>query len=197
MTRRHRPPRPPDPPAPVVFSDDQAAVVAPPGPVRDDAGPTPAGMVDVPAGERVETRTALVSVTCAWCGTVVPYTGTGRRPKWCGRSCRQRAYEARTADRRTTAATIPQRDPVREVVRETEVRTRVVVRCAAPPPPAPLVPRTARQWTDLLALLGTQLRDDRSPLHKEHWRHRRLQAALLDACTALDSAHPGGLPTPR
>ncbi len=37
------------------------------------------------------------SATCAWCGREVVTEGPGRTRKYCRRSCRQRAYEARTA----------------------------------------------------------------------------------------------------
>ena len=32
---------------------------------------------------------------CSWCGKPVAYKGRGRKPKYCSRSCRQRAYEYR------------------------------------------------------------------------------------------------------
>ncbi len=35
--------------------------------------------------------------SCPWCGRPVPESGTGRRRRYCRRSCRQRAYEQRTA----------------------------------------------------------------------------------------------------
>lgn len=34
---------------------------------------------------------------CVWCGRPVPEIGTGRRRRYCRRSCRQRAYEQRVA----------------------------------------------------------------------------------------------------
>ena len=33
--------------------------------------------------------------TCSWCGTDIAQTGRGRPRKYCGPSCRQRAYEQR------------------------------------------------------------------------------------------------------
>lgn len=37
------------------------------------------------------------SASCAWCGREVISEGPGRTRRYCRRSCRQRAYEARTA----------------------------------------------------------------------------------------------------
>ncbi|AGP30739.1 hypothetical protein [Corynebacterium terpenotabidum] len=34
-------------------------------------------------------------VHCAWCGREIAQTGRGRRRRYCGHSCRQRAYEQR------------------------------------------------------------------------------------------------------
>lgn len=34
------------------------------------------------------------SVACGWCGKLIPIRATGRLPKWCSRTCRQRAWEA-------------------------------------------------------------------------------------------------------
>ncbi|MBY6366095.1 hypothetical protein [Rhodococcoides corynebacterioides] len=39
--------------------------------------------------------------TCAWCGRPVEESATGRRRRYCRQSCRQRAYEQRTAARGT------------------------------------------------------------------------------------------------
>ncbi|MEJ5927315.1 hypothetical protein WG915_01630 [Corynebacterium sp. H128] len=35
-------------------------------------------------------------VTCAWCGKQIDASGRGRPKKYCGQSCRQRAYEQRS-----------------------------------------------------------------------------------------------------
>lgn len=40
---------------------------------------------------------------CLWCGRRLPESvGTGRRRRYCGQACRQRAYENRTALHRST-----------------------------------------------------------------------------------------------
>ena len=51
-------------------------------PVESDVGTEPA------APRRGE-------ASCAWCGRPVDEVGTGRRRRYCRRSCRQRAYEQR------------------------------------------------------------------------------------------------------
>ncbi|MEO3892189.1 DUF1778 domain-containing protein [Nonomuraea sp. B5E05] len=70
-------------------------------------------------------------------------------------------------------------------------------RAPAPPQPAPSaaprLPLTAREWTEQLAELARQLEDDGTTLALQHWNHRRLYDALVNAVVALGHAHPGGL----
>ncbi|MGV8871859.1 MAG: hypothetical protein ACOH2Q_04995 [Rhodococcus sp. (in: high G+C Gram-positive bacteria)] len=40
--------------------------------------------------------------TCTWCGRPVADTGTGRKRRYCRQSCRQRAYEQRSAMKGTS-----------------------------------------------------------------------------------------------
>ncbi|WP_032377912.1 hypothetical protein [Rhodococcoides fascians] len=40
--------------------------------------------------------------TCAWCGRPVADSGTGRKRRYCRQSCRQRAYEQRSAIKGTS-----------------------------------------------------------------------------------------------
>ncbi|MFI8565977.1 hypothetical protein ACIGGF_05370 [Rhodococcus sp. NPDC078407] len=40
--------------------------------------------------------------TCTWCGRPVTDTGTGRKRRYCRQSCRQRAYEQRSAVKGTS-----------------------------------------------------------------------------------------------
>lgn len=42
-------------------------------------------------------RHADAPVRCAWCGREIVQSGAGRRRRYCGQSCRQRAYEQRQA----------------------------------------------------------------------------------------------------
>lgn len=127
----------------------------------------------------------LVRRTCAWCGTWIEYSGRGRRPTYCSKSCRNRAWEVRTADARLhrdqDAGAVPAAaEPIREVVSR-----------PAPAPPAPRVPTRIADWTRFLGELSGQLRD--GDLAKKHWDHPKLLRALSDAIKALDEATPGGL----
>jgi endogenous inhibitor of DNA gyrase (YacG/DUF329 family) len=121
----------------------------------------------------------LVRRTCGWCGTWIEYRGTGRRPKFCSKSCRQRDYEVHAAERRLGRDLTAGRataGPVREVVSR----------------PAPPVPTTrGSDWTRLLAELTEQLRDGQ--LGRQHWDHAKVARGLYAALAALDAATPGGL----
>ncbi|MEE2061897.1 hypothetical protein [Rhodococcus artemisiae] len=67
--------------------------------------------------------------SCLWCGRPVPEIGTGRRRRYCRRSCRQRAYEQRA----TAASTGLAADAVVLSALEAEALTdrAFEVRCAA------------------------------------------------------------------
>ncbi len=88
---------------------------------------------------------------------------------------------------------------MREVVERTTERVVERVQVRAVPvagiatPATPNAPTNARGWQDLLGQLGAQLADERSPVAREHWQHRRLYGELVRAVTALGHAHPGGL----
>ncbi|MFE3454970.1 hypothetical protein ACFXJ8_39210 [Nonomuraea sp. NPDC059194] len=141
--------------------------------------PTPPESDDDPAVEiRVEHR--LDSRSCAWCRYPVPYSGRGRPPSYCSKSCRNRAWEVRSAEarlQRDIAAGVLRTEPVREVIRETRVE--------------PLTPTTARQWLDHLEELAGQVREDE--LGRQHWHHVKLYAALVAVVAELGAAYPGGL----
>ncbi|RVX39141.1 hypothetical protein EDD27_1487 [Nonomuraea polychroma] len=67
---------------------------------------------------------------------------------------------------------------------------------ATPQPAATAVPRppwNAREWIEQLAELVRQLEDGGTTLAFQHWNHRRLYDALINAVVALGHAHPGGL----
>nr|WP_245573372.1 hypothetical protein [Amycolatopsis benzoatilytica] len=52
--------------------------------------------------ERVVPRRSNAPKHCGWCGRRLPEAGNvGRRRRYCGQSCRQRAYERRTALQRS------------------------------------------------------------------------------------------------
>ena len=48
------------------------------------------------AAERRTRRPGQV-LACGWCGTAIVVPATGRTPKWCGDSCRHRAWETSRA----------------------------------------------------------------------------------------------------
>lgn len=130
----------------------------------------------------------LLRRTCAFCGSWIDYSGAGRYPTYCSKSCRNRAWEVRSAERRLgrtltagagTVATTG--EPVREVV------TRVV----REHPRGVRTPTAAAEWTRHLEELARQLRAEQ--LGREHWNHGRLFAAVTEVLAALDEAHPGGL----
>jgi hypothetical protein len=77
---------------------------------------------------------------CGWCGGPISVKATGRLPKWCSRSCRQRAWEQSRAAASGLSA-------VRVVERRVEVAK----------------PATAgrKDWPRLLGDLSSQLDDGR------------------------------------
>lgn len=85
-------------------------------------------------------------VVCAWCGTTFMLAATGRIPKWCSRSCRQRAWEQRRATESGLAA-------VEVVVRIVEVEKPALVAQRVEVPPVPGV----ASGQDALAELVDQL----------------------------------------
>jgi hypothetical protein len=99
---------------------------------------------------------------CEWCGSAVRQPPTGRLLRYCDRSCRQRAYEARTAKRRLGAdvdAGVVRTEPAERIVER-------VVRAKHPHNPA--------GWETALEELRAQLADGRiGP-----WHTQRLQRAL-------------------
>jgi hypothetical protein len=143
---------------------------------RRDASPT--------SNTRLERR------TCAWCGTWIPYSGRGRYPVYCSPSCRTRAWEIRTAEKRLGRDLSSGRasaEPVREVVRELGKPRQ---------PPTTATPTKADQWAanwwaQLLKELARQLTAEK--LGQEHWHHARLYRGLENVLMALDAVHPGGL----
>ncbi|MGZ4532047.1 MAG: hypothetical protein ACXVXP_06820 [Mycobacteriaceae bacterium] len=82
----------------------------------------------------------LAASTCGWCGGPITVKATGRLPKWCSPSCRQRAWEQSRAAVSGLAA-------VHVVERRVEV-------------PTPLAPRR-QDWPRVLGELAHQLEDGR------------------------------------
>jgi len=151
-------------------------------------------------GMRVQER--LEGRSCDWCGVHVAYAGRGRPRSYCSKSCRNRAWEVRSAEarlQRDIVAGAARSEPVREVIRQTVVQTR-----PAPPPIAPsgaeqsapaaltaASPTTAAGWMALLAELAEQLRE--GELGRQHWHHEKLYRRLADVAAALGEAYPGGM----
>ncbi|SBT69310.1 hypothetical protein GA0070622_6435 [Micromonospora sediminicola] len=109
-----------------------------------------------------------IETPCGWCGNTIVQPPTGRKKRYCDRSCRQRAYELRTAQRRHQADVDAGR--IRTVPAQ-----RVVERTIRPRPP-----RTAAQWETTLAELADQLYAGRHP-----WDRHRIRAALNGVLLAL------------
>jgi hypothetical protein len=78
--------------------------------------------------------------TCAWCDGPITVKATGRLPKWCSPSCRQRAWEQSRAAASGLSA-----------VRVVERRVGI---------PARIAPRR-QEWVGVLDDLARQLQDGR------------------------------------
>lgn len=112
---------------------------------------------------------------CEWCGHAVDQAPTGRLRRYCeGRACRQRAYEARTAERRLGADV--QAGRVRPAPSE-----RVVERVLQP-----RHPHNTSAWEVTLAELAAQLSDGRIP----GYYRDRIRRALHPVNAALGAAVP-------
>ena len=118
---------------------------------------------------------------CQWCGSPVRQPPTGRLLRYCDRSCRQRAYETRTAARRLGAdvdAGVVRTEPAERIV-ERVVRARY--------------PRTAAGWESALDELRAQLVDGRlGPWHGE-----RIARAIAAVEEQLQAAAAAMVPRPR
>jgi hypothetical protein len=118
---------------------------------------------------------------CEWCGSAVRQPPTGRLLRYCDRSCRQRAYEARTAKRRL------QTDVDAGRVR-TEPAERVVERVVRAK-----YPRTPAGWERALDELRAQLADGRiGPWHAD-----RIGRAIALVDEQLRAAAADRVPRPR
>ena len=125
----------------------------------------------------MEVNERAVQTPCQWCGKAVEQPPTGRLLRYCDRSCRQRAYETRTAARRL------QTDVAAGLVRA-EPAERIVERVVQKP-----APRTAGGWVKQLQQLHDQLRDGRI----KWWDAERLRqaiAAVDEQLQALESRTP-------
>lgn len=161
--------------------------------------------------ERVSERP--VARECAWCGTPIELKPRAQHQRYCGRSCRQRAYEVRTAAARQeadrAAGTAREDGPVREVVEKVTVRT-VRPRRAVPWPLDPYRPRphpalvveervievpivaeptSAREAADFMTLTAVAISDGTIGVYD----HKRVYQGVKRLLAAFDKTHPGGL----
>ncbi len=91
-----------------------------------------------------------VMVTCSWCGQEVNVPAKGRVPKWCGTSCRHRAWEQhRAAASGRSAVDVVERVVTVQLPAPTPTRP-------TPPAPAPAAP-AGGGWAPLLTELARQL----------------------------------------
>lgn len=118
----------------------------------------------------------VIHVPCAWCGAQVAVNSRGRPARYCGRSCRQRAYELRTAAARHEVDIAAGRIAV-------EPAERVIERMVLARHPT----RTS-DWIRALEALAEQLHAGQiDPLH-----HHRLRQALQPILAALEPSEPAG-----
>jgi len=129
-----------------------------------------------PADATGVVRERVVRRECRRCGKKGFAQRTKGRPAmYCTPACKQQAWALRHP-RADQDPAVPAPAVVRDVVERA-----VSPRAAAP------------DWIALLGLLAEHLGDESTELVREHWHHRRLQAALLRAGEQLSAAHPGGL----
>jgi hypothetical protein len=96
--------------------------------------------LSTPPADAAAPSRRLAARTCGWCEGTITVKDTGRLPKWCSQSCRQRAWERSRAAAAGLAA-------VRVVERRIEV-------------PIPIMP-TRQDWPRVLDDLARQLEDGR------------------------------------
>src|SRR2546429_2521735 len=129
----------------------------------------------------------VVQSPCQWCGRTIEQPPRGRKLRYCDRSCRQRAYEARTAARRLKADL----DAGRILQQPAERVVERVVQPRHPHPPA--------GWIDALDELTARVRDGRI----EPWNAARIRPAIarlqaaLDASAGFATSRPLTVPAPR
>lgn len=104
------------------------------------ATPGSDGAVPIPPYDTARTLRRLAARSCGWCRGPITLKATGRLPKWCSASCRQRAWEQSRAAASGLAAV--------------QVVERHVVL------PTPIAPKR-RDWPRLLGELARQLEDGR------------------------------------
>src|SRR3954466_4425548 len=132
MGRRRNPSH--RPPTPVVAPRRE------PRPLASGSGSGDVGAGSLPSIEPTVQGRRLAARTCGWCSGPITVKATGRLPKWCSPSCRQRAWEQSRAAAAGLAA-------VRVVERRVEI-------------PTPIAPKR-QDWPRLLGDLARQIEDGR------------------------------------
>lgn len=94
----------------------------------------------IPSADTADAPRRLAARTCGWCSGPIPLKTTGRLPKWCSPSCRQRAWEQSRAAASGLAA-------VRVIERRVEI-------------PTPVAPKR-QDWPRMLGDLARQIEDGR------------------------------------
>ena len=135
----------------------------PPSPPRTPAS-ADAGASLMPPDEVAAHLRRLAAHICGWCGDPIAVKATGRLPKWCSQSCRQRAWEQARAAASGLSA-------IRVIERRVEV-------------PFPAAPARGG-WPVLLQELGRQLDDGRV-----YDRHLPELATALNAVLEAYSRRP-------
>ena len=105
------------------------------------------------------------TIPCGWCHESIPVRSTGRLPKWCSPSCRQRAWQQRRAAESGLAAV----DVVDRLI-EVEKEVKVVERSEVTVPPR------GAAWPAALTELARQIDTGRM-----YDRDLRALARSLDA----------------
>ncbi len=131
--------------------------------------------------QRKSVRAPGQIVACAWCGTTFTLATTGRIPKWCSQSCRQRAWEQRRAAESGLAA-VDVVARIVEVERPVPVAQRVAV---------PTIPK-GDAWPAALAELVDQV--DRGMVYDRHLPH--LVRAINEVLVAMER-RPASRRSPR
>ena len=118
---------------------------------------TVAATMTIGSGRGQKIRPATVA--CSWCGAEVAVPAKGRVPKWCGTSCRHRAWEQhRAAASGRSAVEVVERVVERVVTVQlaAPTPTRPTPTVLTPPAAAPAAP-TGSGWAPLLTELARQL----------------------------------------
>ena len=95
--------------------------------------------------KRAPTRLPGQTIACGWCSAPIAVQATGRLPKWCSPSCRQRAWHQRRAASGLAAVDVV--DRFIEVEKEVKVVEQIEVN----------VPPTGAAWPAALTELAKQI----------------------------------------